>query len=79
MHILKQAQADTETCDVMLVAGSSLEVLPVAGLPMNTLESGGHLIVINQSDTYIDVRADVVFHENVVDILPIIAAGVLNG
>jgi NAD-dependent deacetylase len=74
-----QAQKTSKNCDVMLVAGSSLEVLPVAGLPMNTLESGGHLIVINQSDTYIDVRADVVFHENVVDILPIIAAGVLNG
>ncbi len=79
VHSWLQAQKTSKNCDVMIVAGSSLEVLPVAGLPMRALENGGHLIIINQSDTYIDVRADVVFHENVIDILPKIAQGVLNG
>ena len=50
-------------CELMIVAGSSLEVLPVAGLPMRALENGAHLILINHSQTYLDVRADVVFHE----------------
>lgn len=79
VHSWLQAQKTSKKCDVMIVAGSSLEVLPVAGLPMRALENGGHLIIINQSDTYIDVRADVVFHENVIDILPKISQGVLNG
>lgn len=79
VHSWLQAQKTCKKSDLMIVAGSSLEVLPVAGLPMRVLESGGRLIVINQSDTYIDIRADVVFHENVVDILPKLAAGVLNG
>jgi NAD-dependent deacetylase len=63
-------------CDLMIVAGSSLEVLPVAGLPMRALENGARLILINYSQTYLDVRADVVFHENVADILPSIVGQV---
>ena len=65
-----QAQQASKQCDLMIVAGSSLEVLPVAGLPMRALENGAHLILINYSQTYLDVRADVVFHEDVAEILP---------
>ena len=64
------AQEACRRADLLIVAGSSLEVLPVAGLPMRALENGAHLILINQSQTYLDLRADVVFHEYVVDILP---------
>jgi NAD-dependent deacetylase len=65
-----QAIEVSKTCDLMIVAGSSLEVMPVAGLPLRALESGAHLIVVNQSRTYVDVRADVVFTDNLVEILP---------
>lgn len=64
------AQEACRKADLMIVAGSSLEVLPVAGLPMRALENGAHLIIVNQSETYLNLRADVVFCENVVDILP---------
>ena len=73
-----KAQQASKTCDLMIVAGSSLEVLPVAGLPMRALENGAHLILINESSTYIDVRADVVFHEDVVHIIPRIVEEVLG-
>jgi NAD-dependent SIR2 family protein deacetylase len=52
------------------VAGSSLEVMPVAGLPMRALEAGARLIVINHSPTYIDSRADVVLETDVAEALP---------
>ena len=52
-----KAQQACKDCDLMIVAGSSLEVLPVAGLPMRALENGAHLILINHSSTYLDVRA----------------------
>lgn len=65
-----KAQEASKNCDLMIVAGSSLEVLPVAGLPMRALENGAHLIVINQSVTYLDVRADVVFHEDLAQVIP---------
>jgi NAD-dependent deacetylase len=74
-----KAQEASKTCDLMIVAGSSLEVLPVAGLPMRALENGAHLILINQSQTYLDVRADVVFHDDVLDILPRLVDEVLGG
>jgi NAD-dependent deacetylase len=65
-----KAQAAARKCDLMLVIGSSLEVLPVAGLPMQMLDRGGHLIIINQSPTYLDIRADIIFREDAADILP---------
>ncbi len=74
-----KAQEAARQCDLMIVAGSSLEVLPVAGLPMRALERGAHLILINKSRTYIDVRADVVFPEDVIDIVPRIVEEVLSG
>ena len=73
------AQEACRKADLMIIAGSSLEVLPVAGLPMRALENGAHLIVINQSQTYLDIRADVVLRENVADILPRIVQEVTGG
>jgi NAD-dependent deacetylase len=63
----------------MLVAGSSLEVLPVAGLPMQALDRGGHLIIINNTPTYLNVRADVVLSEDISAVLPVIMERVIHG
>jgi len=73
------AQRECRACDLMLVAGSSLEVLPVAGLPMQAVDRGAHLVILNNSPTYLNVRADVVIQEDVAEILPAIAEQVLNG
>ena len=74
-----QAQQASRQCDLMIVAGSSLEVLPVAGLPMRALENGAHLILVNYSSTYLDMRADVVLHVDVAEIFPKIVEQVENG
>jgi NAD-dependent deacetylase len=74
-----KAQEACKHCDLMIVAGSSLEVLPVAGLPMRAVENGAHLILLNHSVTYLDVRADVVLHEDVAEVLPMIVEMVLDG
>lgn len=73
-----QAQEASDKCDLMIVAGSSLEVIPVANLPMRAIENGAHLIVINHTKTYIDEHADVVFSEDVAEIIPLIVAEVLS-
>lgn len=73
-----RAQEACKKCDLMIVAGSSLEVLPVAGLPMRALENGAHLLIINQSHTYLDVRADVVFHEDLAAIIPLLVQSVFR-
>ena len=74
-----EAQRETRQADLMLVAGSSLEVLPVAGLPMQAVDRGAHLIIINNTPTYINVRADVVFMDNVETILPEIVQRAIHG
>ena len=74
-----QAQRAARQCDLMLVAGSSLEVLPVAGLPMQAIDHGAHLIVLNNTPTYVNVRADIVIMENVASVLPTITKRALHG
>jgi len=74
-----RAQREARNCDLMLVVGSSLEVLPVAGLPMQALDRGAHLIIVNNVQTYLNVRADVVLTEDAAVIIPAIAEKVLNG
>ncbi|KPJ90600.1 MAG: hypothetical protein AMJ53_13245 [Gammaproteobacteria bacterium SG8_11] len=59
-------------CDLLLVAGSSLEVVPVARLPYAAVSHGAKLIIINHTETYIDSRADIVINQDVADILPLI-------
>lgn len=73
-----KAEEASRDCDLMIILGTSLEVMPSAKLPILVLDHGGRLVVINHTDTYIDVRADVVIHENVADIIPRIAAEVLD-
>ena len=45
--------------ELLLVVGSSLEVYPVAGLPLETLASGGSLAIVNRGGTPFDARAAV--------------------
>lgn len=73
------AQRATRECDLMLVAGSSLEVLPVAGLPIQALDHGAHLIVINNTTTYVNARADIVITDNVATIIPEIMKRAIHG
>lgn len=77
-HVIREAESLLAGCDLLLVAGSSLEVTPAALLPQRALEAGARLIIVNQEPTYLDVRADVVFHEDVIDVLPPLADEVLR-
>jgi NAD-dependent deacetylase len=43
---------------LLLVVGSTLEVHPVAGLPLETLGAGGALAIVNRGPTALDGRAD---------------------
>jgi NAD-dependent deacetylase len=72
------AEKATKDCDLMLVVGTSLEVMPSARLPSDAMDHGAHLIILNNATTFMDVRADVVLHEDVAETLPLIAEQVLN-
>ena len=74
-----KAQEACRNSDLILIAGSSLEVVPVAGLPMQALQNGARLIIVNHMSTYLDVRADVLFRQDVAEILPCIFETVMGG
>jgi NAD-dependent deacetylase len=75
----QMAQRAARQCDLMLVAGSSLEVLPVAGLPVQALDRGAHLVIINNTATYVNARADIVVTENVATAIPEIIKRAIHG
>lgn len=49
-------------CDLMVVAGSSLQVYPAAGLPEVALGHGARLVIVNDEPTPLDELATLVVH-----------------
>lgn len=70
VRVLYEAQQESEKCDVMLVAGSSLEVMPVGDLPFLARRHGAQVIIINNTATPMDRQAAVVLREDVTVALP---------
>ena len=73
-----KAEAACRSCELILVAGTSLEVMPSAKLPVMAMDHGAQLIIINNAPTFIDVRANIVIHADVAEILPHIMNEVLG-
>jgi NAD-dependent deacetylase len=78
IEAVKKARKLIQTSDLLLILGSSLEVVPVAYYPVDALNAGAKLIIINNEPTYLDERANFVFRDDVADVLPVITAEVLN-
>jgi NAD-dependent deacetylase len=76
--IVRAALETLEKADLILVAGSSMEVTPAATFPIAALNRGAKMIIINHEPTYLDERASVIFNEDVAVILPKIAEEVLR-
>lgn len=74
MEIFLEAQMESQACDLMLVVGSSLTVVPAASLPLAARGQGAELIIVNLQETPADGVAEVVIHEDVAEVLPQIVA-----
>lgn len=72
-----KAEEACRNCELLLVTGTSLEVMPSAKLPVQAMDHGAHLIIINNAQTYMDVRADIVIRADVAEALPQIMNEVL--
>jgi NAD-dependent deacetylase len=70
--VMHEAEGESKSCDVMLVAGSSLEVAPAADLPLLATQHGASLIIVNKSPTPLDRQAAVVLREDVSVALPMV-------
>lgn len=72
-QILAQAMQEAESCDLMIVIGSSLVVYPAAYVPVHARQSGADLVIINRGETEQDhlaaVRIDAPAGETMTKIL----------
>lgn len=76
LNVFNAAKREIQQCDMMVIAGSSLEVYPVADMPRQARAAGAKLILINLSETDYDRVADVTIHGDVADFLPRIVQAV---
>jgi NAD-dependent deacetylase len=67
-----EAERRSAGCDVFLVAGSSLVVVPAAQMPLTAKANGAKLIIINLMETPHDHYADVVINEKLGDTLSLL-------
>jgi len=65
-----EAERLCESADVILVIGSSLEVYPASSLPQTGLQHGARLIIATRSHTPLDEYADLVFNQDLIEVIP---------
>jgi len=78
IQVVNRTMEHIRRADLMLIVGSSLEMMPASQLPSIVHDQSGNLIVINLIPTYIDEVAEVVIHADVAEALPCIARGCAN-
>ncbi len=56
---VKEAKRRSQSCDLCIVVGSTLEVYPAAEMPQYAVKSGAKLVIINEGQTSLDHAADI--------------------
>ncbi|MFV9505274.1 MAG: SIR2 family NAD-dependent protein deacylase [Oscillochloridaceae bacterium umkhey_bin13] len=72
------ARSVIEQCDLLLVAGTALEVAPVCDLPLLATRRGAKVVIVNLAPTYLDAQADAVLREDVATAIPALARAALG-
>jgi NAD-dependent deacetylase len=62
VEAMQRAQAWSESADIFIVIGSSLQVQPAASFPVIAKRGGALLAIINRDETPLDELADFVHH-----------------
>ena len=63
LKAIEDAEEKSSTCDVFIVAGSSLVVYPAAQMPLIAKQNGAKLVIITLSDTPHDHYADAIIND----------------
>jgi NAD-dependent deacetylase len=66
----KLADILIEKCDLIIVVGSSLEVMPAASYPLRAVQNGAKLVIFNQSQTHMDKYAQIIIRDDIVHSVP---------
>ncbi|TYT61208.1 SIR2 family NAD-dependent protein deacylase [Natrialba swarupiae] len=68
--VIQRAKSRARESDVFLAIGSSLVVEPAASLPRLAADAGATVVIVNLESTPCDGVADIVFREDVTQVLP---------
>jgi NAD-dependent deacetylase len=71
--VLDAAITAARSCDLFLAVGTSLTVQPAAGLCLEAVDHGAHLVIINAEETPYDGLADAVLRRPIGETLPRLA------
>jgi NAD-dependent deacetylase len=63
-----KASNASKTCDLMLVIGSSLKVMPAGKIPGIAINSGAKVVILNREKTRYDSKADIVINDELKNI-----------
>ncbi len=75
--VVEEAVGLAESADLLVVAGSSLQVYPAAALPLHALDRGARLAIVNDEETPFDDVADLVVRGRAGEVLgPAVASTV---
>ncbi|MDP1527023.1 MAG: NAD-dependent deacylase [Rhodocyclaceae bacterium] len=70
VDVLDAAWSATDTCDLLICIGSSLEVQPAASIPMRAKRNGASIIEINPKPTTLSLHADAFLQGKAAEVLP---------
>jgi NAD-dependent deacetylase len=73
-EVLGTAVRAAQTCDLLLVVGSSLQVQPAAGLVEVAVRHGAPAVIVNAEPTPYDVVAEACLREPIGEVLPRLVA-----
>ena len=62
---MRRAEAETLSCDLFLVLGSSLTVWPAAGFPLQARRAGARLVIVNRDPTDLDDYAHLILRDEI--------------
>ena len=65
---MMKASDASKACDLMLVIGSSLKVMPAGKIPGLAISSGAKVVILNRDKTRYDSKADVVINDELKNI-----------
>jgi NAD-dependent deacetylase len=70
LEVLIEAREEIAHCDLLLIIGSSLTVVPAADLPWLAIRSNAPVIICNRDPTWADAYATFVFRADVAQSVP---------
>jgi NAD-dependent deacetylase len=76
---VERADRAAREADVLIAAGTTLGVYPVAAVPAIAAEHGARIVIVNDGATEQDDLADVVLRARTDELLPALAAAVRSG